>query len=191
MQIQVLESFNWVDILLILFLIKTIYSGAKTGLTSELFKLIGTITSVVVGLHYYNEIANILGNYIKMPIGALQCIILAVIALLIAIIIKYVVILLLKILNIQFVKHLEKVGGALIGLARGFLIGGLFMIALAFLPVEYLNKSICEKSLLSGLFIQSTEKTYTSIISIIPSQKPKEIPITPLVEKTKPKPKSK
>ncbi len=191
MNIQVLESFNWIDILLILLLIKTIYTGARTGLSAELFKLLGTVISIVVGFHYYKEIANALITYIKIPIWVSECVILVGIVLISAIIVRYVVIFLLKILNIQFVQHLEKVGGALVGLVRGFLIGGLFLTALSFFPAEYLHTSISEKSLLAPYFVKSSEKTYMSIIRLIPSQEPKEITVAFPAKQTAPSPKKK
>ncbi len=183
---QILENFNWIDILLILLLIKTVYSGARAGLTAELFRTIGTIISIIVGLHYYNEIAADLSTYVKAPVWLLQVIILAAIIILASIIFRYAVILLLKILNIQFIQHIEKIGGALLGLARGFLAGGLLLIILLLLPAEYLTTSISEKSFLSPCFITATEKTYSFIIGLIPSQKPKELAVPSAAEQAKP-----
>ncbi len=189
MNIQILENFNWVDILLILLLIKTVYSGARAGMSAELFRVIGTIISIVVSLHYYNEIAVVLNNYIKAPAWLLEVVVLTAIIILSSIIFRYVVILLLKILNIQFIQHVEKIGGALLGLARGFLAGGLLLIVLSLLPAEYLATSISEKSLLAPYFIASSEKTYAFSISLIPSQKPKESAVPSAAKQSKPAPK--
>ena len=184
---QALENFNWVDVLVILLLLRSTYIGARIGLTAELFKLIGTVISIALGLHYYNEIAEVLVGYIAIPIWILQFIILVVIILSIRGIFKYGIVLILRVLNIQFVSQLEKIGGTLIGLGRGILIWGLVLIILSIFPFRYLNYSICEKSFLAPYFIKLTKKTYTSIIGLIPLVEPKEIKVGPPVKRTKPK----
>lgn len=176
---QALENFNWLDILIILYLLSAIYTGARSGLTAELFKILGNIISIVLGFHYYGEIANALLTYINMPVWLAQFIILLVFVISIRITVKYLVILLLKILNIQFVVKLERIGGAIAGLVRGFLIAGFILVAFSLFPVEYLQHSIYEKSTLAPFLIKSAQKTYTSIIGLIPSQKAKQI-ATPL-----------
>lgn len=181
---QALKNFNWVDILLILLLLRSAWIGTRIGLTAELFKLTGTVISIVIGLHYYNQIANTLINYINIPVWFLHFIIFAIIILLIRAVFKYGVVLFLRVLNIQFILQLERIGGALVGLGRGFLIGGLLLIALLFFPVEYLYHSIYEKSFLAPYLIRSTKRTYVSIIGLIPSQEPnKEIIKDPLKNK--------
>ena len=188
---QALENFNWVDILLILLLLKTVYVGARRGLTAEFFKLIGTVLSLVLGLHNYNRIATALVEYINIPIWLSQFVILVIIVLLIRVIFKYIVLLLLKFLKIQFVLQLERIGGALVGLVRSFLIGGLLLLILSFLPIGYLYRSICERSCLAPYFINLTEKTYSSIIGLVPFAEPKKIRIYPPAKKAKPHLKSK
>ena len=182
---QVLENFNWVDVLIILLLLRSAYTGARVGLTAELFKLLGTILSIILGFHYYNEIASALISYINIPIWLSQFIILVVIVLSVRAIFKYGVVLVLRVLNIQFILQLEKIGGVLIGLGRGFLIWGLVLIALLFFPVEYLYSSIYEKSFLAPYLIKATKKTYTSIIGFIPSQQPKKITIAPPIKQAR------
>lgn len=172
---EILENFNWVDVLLVLLLIRSIYTGARIGLTAETFNLIGTVSSLVIGFHYYQGLAAVLLQYINILSWSSELISLTAIILLIRLIFKFATILLLKVLSVQFVSQIERVGGALVSLARGFLIGGLFLIALSLLPFQYLNSSILEKSSLSCYFINSSVSTYNFLISIVPSQKPKEI----------------
>lgn len=179
---QALENFNWMDILLILLLIKTVYIGTKRGLTAEFFKLIGTVLSLVLGLHNYNRIAAALVEYINMPIWFSQFVVLGIIILLIRVIFKYVVLLLLRFLKVQFLLQLERIGGALIALGRSFLIGGMLLMVLSFFPIEYLYRSIDERSYLAPYFINSTKNTYSSIINLVPFQKPKKIIIPPPIK---------
>jgi len=185
---DIIKNFNWIDVLVVLLLLKSAYAGARTGLTAELFKLIGTVISIVLGLHYYNNIGGALIDYINMPVWFAQFIILVVVVLLVRVIFKYGVVLLLKVLNIQFILGLERIGGALIGFGRGFLFGGLILIASLFLPVRYFYSSIYEGSFLASYLIRTTKAVYTSIIGLVPSQEAREITITPLKKQTKSRP---
>ncbi|MBN1405893.1 MAG: CvpA family protein, partial [Candidatus Omnitrophica bacterium] len=86
----------------------------------------------------------------------------------------YGVALVLKIMNVQFVSQLERAGGALIGLCRGVLIGGLVLVALSLFPIDYFQSSISEKSLLSPYLIKSTTTTYAFIMRFLPKQESKK-----------------
>ena len=180
---QNIEALNWVDILLLILIIRSLYIGARVGLTGEFFKLIGTLISLIIGFHYCKHIAKILITYISMPAPFAQFTILFLIIVIIRFSFKYGVVLLLKVLNVQFIVQLERIGGAIVGLFRCFLLGGLLLTAILFFPVPYLDKSINEKSLMGRYFIKAAYKTYSSVISIIPSQEPVDLLIQYKVKK--------
>jgi len=173
---EILETLNWVDFLLVILLIRSTLMGSKIGLTAEFFKLIGTLISILVGFHCYSRVAEALLTYITLPVWLAEFIILILIILFIRVVFKYGVVLFLKVLNIQFVLQLERIGGALIGLGRGLLIGGLLLIVMLLFPVVYLHHSIGKRSFFAPYFIKSTKNIYISIVGLIPSQEPKKIP---------------
>lgn len=172
----ILKNLNWVDILIVILLIKSAYTGARTGFTAEIFKLIGTIIGIILGLHYFNRLSYVITGYINIPTWIAQIFILLTIIIIVRVIFKYGIVLLLKVLNIQFVLGLERIGGIVIGFGRAILLSGLILIAVTFLPIKYINISIYEESTLAPYFIKTVQVVYSSAIKLIPSQEAQTIP---------------
>ncbi|MFH0732268.1 MAG: CvpA family protein [Candidatus Omnitrophota bacterium] len=172
---EILKKFNWTDILVILLVLKCCYTGVRAGLTQELFRLIGTLASILFGFHYFNKAAYFIVEYIKIPLWIIQIIVLAAIVLLFRIAYKYAVALLLKILNVQFVLGLEKAGGAVVGSLRGLLLCGFILITLLLLPIKYISISINKDSVIAPYLVRYTAATYKAIVSVIPFQEPIDI----------------
>ncbi|HEO63653.1 MAG TPA: CvpA family protein, partial [Candidatus Omnitrophica bacterium] len=172
----IIRSINWVDILAIALLARSIYLGLKDGLTAEIFKLTATLISIAVSLHFYGIIGKILSLRSPIPLWLCKFIVFCAIIFMVNIIFKYAVLLLLKILNIQFIPQLEKIGGALAGLVRGVLICGLTLIALLLINADYLERSIKERSFSAGFFLSAVGKTYKTAVNFIPGREPREYP---------------
>ena len=54
---HLIKSINWVDVALLVLLIRTIFVGVKNGFLSEFFKCLGVIIAVFLSLHYYSQLA--------------------------------------------------------------------------------------------------------------------------------------
>ena len=53
MVIEFLKGLNWVDVFVVILLIRITYIAVKTGLSVEVFKSLGTVCAVYLALHYY------------------------------------------------------------------------------------------------------------------------------------------
>src|SRR5689334_8103704 len=54
---HILASINWIDVAMLVLLIRIVFIGIKTGFVTELFKLFGVFCAILVGLHYYTFLA--------------------------------------------------------------------------------------------------------------------------------------
>ena len=70
---HIVQSINWVDVVMLVLLIRIVFIGVRTGFVTELFKLFGVFCSVFVGLHYYTPLAALLAKKVDVSLGILEC----------------------------------------------------------------------------------------------------------------------
>ncbi|MFC1806831.1 CvpA family protein [Candidatus Omnitrophota bacterium] len=168
---EFLKYINWVDIVVIVLLLRAVFLGAKKGLTAELFNFFGIILSLVIATQWYSRVADILVINLNLPVWIAQFTCFVIIAQLIRVVFKYGIALIFKILNIQFIPQLERIGGGILGLGRGIIIAGILLLALGFLPVSYISDSIYDKSY-SGIFIiKAANRTYKGLTFWLPESR--------------------
>lgn len=64
---DILASFNWLDLLMIIVMIGVVFRGTVQGFVVELFRMIGTVFATVVVLHYYVRGAESLTGLAPLP----------------------------------------------------------------------------------------------------------------------------
>ena len=61
---NIIMKLNWVDILVVIIMLRTTYVAFQDGLSHEIFPLIGAFSSLVLSLAYYKKIAFIISQNI-------------------------------------------------------------------------------------------------------------------------------
>lgn len=167
---DIITHFNWLDIVILLLVIRGIYLGVTHGLTSELFNFIGIVISLALAVHFYSQVADVLIVNFALPIWLSQLVCFFIIAQLIRFAFKYTVVLVLRILNVQFVPQLEKIGGGIIGFGRGIIVASLFILTISLLPSKYIADSVYDKSFTGRFLVKAAERTYLSLIFWLPEE---------------------
>ncbi len=173
MGLEIARQFNWVDILVIILLLRIGYIAIKNGIAAEFFKLPGIISAIYLSLHYYTALSDWIKSYVfakqKMPLRFLDFLVCLVLA-----IIGYLIFVLLRSIFCRFVKMeavptLSKWGGLVLGVARGFLLVSLVVFMLAISSISYLKNSV--KNSYSGqqLFNVATG-TYSWLFNAVASK---------------------
>ena len=168
MDLSFLPKINWVDVIVVIFLIRGSYIGLRQGFSVELFKIFGAIAAGTVSLLYYSELGRWIAShsFLSAQIADFLSFLILFFVLLLAV--KIIRIFLFKILHLQLFYGLEKIGGVALGLGRSVIFVSLFLFGLNLLPVEYIQKSIEEKSL-SGPYVK---KAAPEILNFIVRFKP-------------------
>lgn len=167
MALEVIKQFNWVDILLVILLIRICYISFKNGLSVELFKLLGTIAAIYLALHYYTALSDWVMMSLavvkeKMPIDFLDflsCFFIAAVGYLIFVELR---IFFYRFINIEAAPRLNHWGGLLLGIGRGVLLVGLIMYLLAISSITYLNRSV-RNAYYGSRFFKVAPKMYSSM----------------------------
>lgn len=162
--LNIFKQFNWVDILAIILLFRIGYIAIKNGLSVELFKLLGTILAIYLSLHYYTLFS---GWLVRADAKPATVAFLNLTSFLVLAILGYLVFLLLRVIFYRFIKmeavpRLNKWGGFVLGILRGFLLTGLIVFMLVASNIDYL-KSCVKDSYLGRYLFKVAPKTYACL----------------------------
>ena len=150
---------NWVDIVIIIYLVLSVISGLAQGLIRTLLSIIGLIVGIMLASHFYKQLGNVLtfiSNKDWANIVAFIIILLVVmgIAALIALLLR-------AIIKAIMLGWLDRLGGAVLGL----ILGALSVSAFLAIIVKYTNTNLITDSKLAGFFLDK----FPVILKLLPS----------------------
>lgn len=173
---ELIQRINWVDVFAVILLIRTSYIGARMGLSTELFKLIGILAGLYFGMRFYQDLGSLIISRITLPpelsdgLSFLILIFASIISL------KYVGIILSKIVKLTFAEKVDQWGGFIFGLARGAILVSLIFMFFGIIGIDYFIKSIEERSLTGPYFQRVAPVVYEGITKTLPEKVATESP---------------
>jgi len=162
MSLEFFKHFNYLDIFIIILILRICYIALKTGFPVELFKLAGILSAIFLSLHYYIFLTGSMPKNIDLGLLPLKFVdFLIFISLAIA---GYLLFMILRCIFYRFIKLeavalLSKWGGLALGTFRGFFMAGLICFTLLISASPYLNKSI-ENSFFGSRIYRVAPDTY-------------------------------
>jgi len=176
MVMSILQQFNYIDIVILIILFRICYVAVKTGLAIEFFKLLGVVFAIYVASHYYTSLSDLIRHQMPktMPLEFADFIIFIFLA-----IAGYSAFVLLRITFYRFMKmeaapKLNKYGGFILGLARGYFTVGLLIYVLMISSINYMSSSV-KHSYLGSRASSISAQTYNWIwVSIFSKFSPQE-----------------
>jgi len=163
MLLNMLKQLNWLDVCILLIIIRVIYIAIKGGFTTELFKFLGVICAIYLSMHYNVVLADFIRGKTpveeKVPLAFLDFLVflaLAVSGNFIFVLLRNAVNNLIK---IEAVSTLNKWGGLVLGGFRSVLLVSLLLFALVISSIPYLKKSV-KNSYLGPRFFSAAVDTY-------------------------------
>ncbi len=173
---SIFSQINWVDIFVLILLIRTSYVGLRCGLLGEIFKILGIIAALFVSIRYYSNLAQFLTTQVffsklSLPVNrgiSFVCLLLAVM-----LIFKLGRFIARFIMQLEVADPLKRMGGVICGFIRGGIIASLILFALNLLPLDYLKKSINEDSWSGSRLIKVGPAIHHTIIKFSPGEKNK------------------
>jgi membrane protein required for colicin V production len=137
---------NWVDVIVVILLIRGGYIGFAQGFSVEFFKTLGAVTATVSALLFYEDLAAWLTSYAYLPLQISRFISFSALVISLLLVFKVVRILVIKILHLELLGKLERWAGVVLAMARSIIVASLLLFVLALLPVDYIKESVAEKS---------------------------------------------
>jgi membrane protein required for colicin V production len=151
---------NWVDIVIIIYLLLSVVVGIAQGLIRSLFSIIGLIVGIVLAARFYQQLGNLLTfihNSDVANIVAFVFILLATmgVAALIALALR-------SILKAIMLGWIDRLGGAILGL----ILGALSVSAFLAIIVKFTDSPLITNSALAGFFLNK----FPIIMGFLPSE---------------------
>ena len=157
--LEIIKRLNWVDIFVIILLFRILYVSLKSGFAAELFKLLGTITAIYISLHYFTLFSDWVVGSAKVTISkeSMPLEFMDFISFVILVLAGYLFFVGLRAVFYRFIKMeavptLNRWGGFVLGIIRGFLLASLIIFMLVISTISYLRDSTLDSYLGSRIY---------------------------------------
>ncbi|KPK98951.1 MAG: hypothetical protein AMJ95_01440 [Omnitrophica WOR_2 bacterium SM23_72] len=144
---DILKQLNWIDFLMVVLFLRIIFMALSTGLALELFKLLGTLTSLYISLHYFTIFTDWVAGSRPTARGKLPLQFVDFISLLAIAVIGYLMFVALRMVFDRFIKMqinplVNKTVALFLGFFRGIFLTSLIVFILAVSSIGYLKDSV-------------------------------------------------
>lgn len=151
---------NWIDILLVVYIVVAFYFGKKRGLSVELVMAISAVFSWITALHFYQGYGDFLHKNLFVDLNVARSIFYALISLGVIILGMFAGKLIKRIMNLSFISTLEAYGGLIAGGIKGIVVSAIIVVSLSLMPVDFVQKEVYTNSLLGNYFVALTPKAH-------------------------------
>jgi len=160
--------FNWIDLFSLIILIRIGYISFKNGLFIEIIKILATLVSVVLGLHFFIRAGSFIKACLFLPGWLAKEIALLFIFLVSFLVFYSLRVFVFKVMTTKFATEVDKAGAIIVGLGRGFLTVSMILVMLNILPGRYIQKSLWRHSLTGPTIIKVAPVTYKYLFRFVP-----------------------
>jgi uncharacterized membrane protein required for colicin V production len=176
---ELISRINWVDILVIILLLRISCVSFQHGLSYELFSLAGVLFTIVISLNFYTRLGQFFSETILgLPLALAQFLSFLIVAIIIAFLFRLARSIMDKLVKIQWHAFIDSVGGLIAGVSRACLTVSLVLMILVLLPLPYMQWSIRDRSLTGMFFLKVGTTVYAQVNRFIPGFKAKAEPLS-------------
>ena len=126
---------NWVDFVLIGLLLVAIIIGSRRGLFSGLMGMLGLTSGVIFSINYVDQITAKFLSHMRVSPVMVVFMGIVVVFVLVYVCTKILGSLFYKFADLKPLGNVDKVGGAIMGIFQGWIVLGVFLFMLIFLPL--------------------------------------------------------
>ena len=160
---DIFKQINFLDIFIVILLFRICYIATKMGMTIEIFKFLGVIFATYISLHYYVNLSDIIQRSLLprgIPLEFIDYLIFLVLALTGYIAFVAIRGIFYRFIKLETVPLINKFGGLLLGVLRGFFVVGLLVFTLSISNISYLSRSV-KHSYLGNRAFMISPNTYS------------------------------
>lgn len=169
---EIFTKINWVDILVIIIVLRSTYVAFQDGLSHEIIPLVGAFLSLAISLKYSRDIAFIVHqNMVLIPVGIFNSAIFLGIFICVIFVFRLIKVIFDLIVKLAWHPAIEKSGGLIVGFVKSSLFASAILITLVLLPASYLRWSINERSLTGKYFVRIGAEIYLKTSGFLPTIK--------------------
>jgi uncharacterized membrane protein required for colicin V production len=126
---------NWIDLVLLVLLLAAIVIGSRRGLFSGIMGMLGLVAGIIFSINYMDSITAKFLSHMRVSPVMVVFMSIIVVFVLVYLAIKLLGYLFYKFADLKSLGNSDKVGGAVLGIFQGWIVLGLFLFLLIFLPL--------------------------------------------------------
>lgn len=185
---QFLTNFVWLDICVIIIIVRGCWIGLRKGSLVEVFKIIALFLAIFIGLHFYLDVAHVITGFVRIVAPIAPIFSYSVLVGLVIFTVRIVRDGIMVLLKSDDVSRWSKVGGLVLGFFRGILLGGLVFLGCLIADNITLTRSV-RSSYLGETLLLINSNIYSGmhrfIVHPIFPKEEKNVNIAILVENNK------
>ena len=161
---SILKYINWVDIVIVILLLRGAYAGYRGGFGREIGRLISIVVGIVVSFQNYRPLGNFISSHSFVPSLYSNIISFIFLLVIVALVVKLLMAVIRQLMRVEFVPAVESNGGLILGLIQGVIIASLVLVILVWLPSARLKKAITKNSYLGPIVLEISPAIHDSLI---------------------------
>ena len=161
-----LARISWVDLIIIIIVLRSTYAGSQRGFFGELFHIAGICLAIVLSMHFYAPLGCFIHTYLYIPINIANVTTFLAITYIIYLIFRIIYGLSSKLIKIEMFPAINKMGGALLGFCRGSVLSIFLVLIMLLTPIHYITESVKTRSLFSPFFIKTGISLYEKSLGL-------------------------
>lgn len=142
MLLEIIQKLNWIDVVVLVVMLRALYIGLKRGCVSEIFQLMAVFASIFVVYHYYPFCSRLIENRIFLKPEIARSVTFFVLWALVALVCKFVRDGACMIFKIEAKSFVDKLGGLTVGFIRGALVSSLLLSLFMTTGSDYLIRNV-------------------------------------------------
>ena len=166
---DIIAKINWVDVLIVIILVRIGYVALQDGLSHEIFPLIGAVATACISARYYSELALLVQSITGLSVQILDLLVFVLLIVGIGLIFKMARILVDILVKVTWHPLVEKFGGLIFGFLRASVVISVVLMMMSLMPFSYLHYSIKERSLSGPYFLKVVPEISSKIAWVFPA----------------------
>ena len=166
---DIIHKINWIDILVVIIVLRISYVALQDGLSHEIFPLLGTIATACISARYYNDLAVFAQGMTGVPATSLDLVAFIILIIAIGLIFKLIRVLVDILMKVTWHPFVEKFGGLIFGVLRASVVLSIILMIMLLTPFTYLHHSIKERSISGPYLIKIVPGISSRIAWVFPT----------------------
>ncbi len=151
---------NWVDIIIVIFLVRAFIAGKKQGFSVELITLITAGFAWLAATHFYQPMGQFINKRLLLSLPAADDLAFGVLGISLLFLGVFLGKRLKNVMKLSFSGNIETIGGLIAGGMRGFIIAAIIIVFLALMPASFVQREVYSNSFIGNYLVALTPKVH-------------------------------
>lgn len=151
---------NWVDIIIVVFIVMAFIQGKKKGFNAEWITVIITGAAWLVALHFYQPVGEFINTRFLFALATANDIAFGLLAGIVLLLGLFAGKMVIKVIKLNFSASIEKYGGLIAGGIKGIIVAAIVIVFLALMPADFVQREVYTNSFLGNYLVALSPKVH-------------------------------